>query len=613
MRLMQDLVGETLSDRYRLVARVAGGGMGEVYRGFDLLLDRPVAVKVLQPSLANDPGLVERFKAEARAAARFAHSNVVGVYDWGSDGRTYYMVMEYVSGSDLRDLLVTRGALEPAQAAEIVAAMCDGLGAAHSAGLVHRDIKPENVLMARDGHVKVADFGIAVLADAERTAPSGGIPGTLRYLSPEQARGYEATAASDIWAAGMVLCELLTGSPPLQGAGAELLRRRASEPPLPPSALAPRTPPDLDAVVMRACAVDPDDRYDEASDMAHALRRAAARSLPSAPPVGSLLIDLTGEVHLPDIDATHFDAARRSGRRGLSVLKKGARALLIASVLSAVVVAGARAAPYLFGPGRVDVPGVVGLTRVRAQRQAAAAGLTLVVSGSRRVLAYARGDIVAQTPSGGTIEEGSDLVVVSSAGPPLEKVPALVGMSSGEALNALRAGGLQAGEIAERNSPHDEGTIIGQSPAGGKLEWGSEVGLVVSTGPKPLEVPEVSGKATPDALKLLKKAGFATITSEAYSDDVAGGAVVGTSPAAGTRATSGTEIEVIVSVGPRFEELTLPDVRGLQVDQARAQLERMGFDVGIVDSCDGGSTVVETDPIAGEAVLENESIALFLC
>src|SRR5918992_713882 len=224
MRLMRDLVSATLNDRYRIVSRIAGGGMGEVYRGHDLLLDRPVAVKVLQPALAADPELVDRFRLEARAAARLTHPNVVGVYDWGSeDDRTYYMVMEYVAGTDLRDVLVTKGSLEPVQAAEVVASICDALAAAHACGLVHRDVKPENVLIARNGDVKVADFGIAIVVDADRTSPGGTVPGTLRYLAPEQAQGLAATPWSDIWAAGAVLAELVTGRPPQQGAGADFL------------------------------------------------------------------------------------------------------------------------------------------------------------------------------------------------------------------------------------------------------------------------------------------------------------------------------------------------------------------------------------------------------
>jgi serine/threonine-protein kinase len=260
VRLARDLVGATFSDRYRLIARIAGGGMGEVYRGHDMLLDRYVAVKILQPTLAGNPEFVDRFKQEARAAARLLHPNVVAVYDYGSeDERTNYIVMEYVAGTDLRDLLVGRGALQSSQAAEIMSAVCDALAAAHEVELVHRDVKPENVLLSRTGTVKVADFGIAVVADAERTAP-GGVPGTLRYLSPEQAAGLPATAASDIWAAGALLAECLTGIPPSQGSGPELMARRAQEDPIPPSEFDPEIHSDLDRIVVRACARDPLDR-----------------------------------------------------------------------------------------------------------------------------------------------------------------------------------------------------------------------------------------------------------------------------------------------------------------------------------------------------------------
>ncbi|MGH2736186.1 MAG: protein kinase domain-containing protein, partial [Actinomycetota bacterium] len=272
MRVLRDLVGQCLSGRYRLIARLAGGGMGEVYRAHDLLLDRPVAVKVMHPSLAADPALVERFKAEARAAARLSHPNVVAVHDWGAESdETYYMVMEYVSGSDLRDLLTAAGTLDSDAALGVVAAVCDALQAAHGGGLVHRDVKPENILIARDGTVKVADFGIAALAGVDRT-DGGPILGTLRYLSPEQAAGREATDASDLWAAGAVLYELVTGRPPPNGTSAETLHRRATEPPEAPSEVNPLLGGELDEIVLRACAVDPGERFGSAAEMAAALR-----------------------------------------------------------------------------------------------------------------------------------------------------------------------------------------------------------------------------------------------------------------------------------------------------------------------------------------------------
>ena len=204
-----------------------------------------------------------RFKQEARSAARLNHPNIVSVHDWGAeDDRTYYMVMEYVSGTDLREVLTLRGPVAPGQAIDIVAGVCEALGVAHAAGLVHRDIKPENILIARDGTVKVTDFGIAAVADVDLTMPGGTIPGTIRYMAPEQARGDEATYASDVWAAGALLFELLTGEPLFEGGGLETLQLRAFEQPRRPSEVDAGIPAVIDPLVTTACDPDPIKRYE---------------------------------------------------------------------------------------------------------------------------------------------------------------------------------------------------------------------------------------------------------------------------------------------------------------------------------------------------------------
>ena len=612
-RLMEDLVGTTLSGRYRLVSRLAGGGMGEVYRGHDLLLDRPVAVKVLQPSLASDHDLVERFKDEARAAARLTHPNVVGVFDWGSaDDHTYYMVMEYVAGSDLRDLLVTRGSLEPAQAAEIVAAACDALAAAHAGGLVHRDVKPENVLIARDGTVKVADFGIAVVVDADHTVPGGGVPGTLRYLSPEQAQGHEATWASDVWAAGAVLAELLTGQPPLQGAGADLLHRRACEEPTPPSSIAAGIPAELDAIVLRACALDPAERFEDASYMAHELRRAAIRSLPDAPPVESLLRELTGELLLERPRLEGPAEPLRRGRRLLRVLGTTAKIVLVAALLAALALGGARAAPFLFGPADVAVPDLTGLSTRRAAAEAEGAGLTTAIASRRRVLGQPRGEVISQSPARGSVEEGTVVSLVVSAGPPLHRVPNTVGASRERALERLEAAGL-VGAPTARYAEARPGTIVAQSPSGGMIEAGARVELEVSKGPRPRPLPKVANMSPLEAVRALKRAGFVPVIDKTYSNSVPARAVIGTAPRAGRRIPAGSEVDLRISAGPRFRELEMPDVRGDSGVSARAALQELGLRVRVVDSCGGGTMVVESDPIAGTPIRENDAVALFLC
>lgn len=614
MKVMRDLVGEVLSHRYRLVGRIASGGMGEVYRGHDMLLDRTVAVKVLQPSLAADPELVNRFRAEARAAARLSHPNIVAVHDWGSeDERTYYMVMEYVSGSDLRDLLISRGSIDPSHAASIMASACEALAVAHARGLVHRDVKPENILLARDGTVKVADFGIAAMVDADRTSPGGSIPGTLRYLSPEQARGEDADKASDIWAAGAVLCELLIGAPPSSGMGPEMLRRRATEPVEAPSNLDPSVPSELDAIVLTACALERADRYRDASEMARDLRAVAGASTYEVPPVDQLLDHLTGEIRLPDMEPTTFVSNRARRRR----LKKRSRFrnAMIALAIALVLLIGGRAAAWLFLPQMVPIPELTGISKTAAAAEAEAAGFEIAVVDRERTPDVPEGHVIEQSPADGELREGSTIELVVSAGPPLSKVPELVGLQLGEVEKRLSERELEIGTLTKEYTDKPEGTVLSQDPVDGKAEWGSAVDLVVSKGPEPTEVPDVTGTTGEKAERILDKAGLVPKLISAYSDDVPEGRVISTDPIATAVIGEGSEVQVYVSIGPQFEKLKMPDVRNMNVDSARAKLERLGLRVEVVQSgqCEGGSTVVETDPIAGSTVRENDKVALFVC
>lgn len=612
MRVMGDLVGEVLSHRYRLVGRIAGGGMGEVYRGHDLLLDRTVAVKVLQPSLAADPELVGRFKAEARAAARLSHPNIVAVHDWGAENdSTYYMVMEYVSGSDLRDLLVSRGSIEPAHAASIMASVCEALYVAHSRGLVHRDVKPENILLARDGTVKVADFGIAAMVDADRTTPGGTIPGTLRYLSPEQARGEEATSSADIWAAGAVLCELLTGSPPGSGNGVDMIRRRATEGIAPPSSTREGIPEELDEIVMKACALETADRYVSADLMARELRSIAG-DVPDAPPMDILLDHVTGEVRLPDMEPTTF-VSGRVRRKQLRKRRLRTRLLIALPLVLLLIMGGVGAAKWLFAPEMVGVPQIEGKAKRAAVEMLRERGLQLEVVGKRRTGEVQPGAILEQSPNGGELEEGSTIEVVVSAGYPMLPVPKVVGLSLKATETRLSVHKLEVGDIDYRYSLEPQGSVIEQDPSDGKLEWYEKVNLVVSKGPEPVAVPDVTGKSAAAAAKALEAAGFVPAPVDAYSDDVPEGDVISTDPAGGQVIGKGAEVRIYVSIGPEFEEVKMPDLRGVSLSAAQAKLKELGLRYRVIESCAGGSTVVETDPLAGTTLRENDTVALFVC
>jgi serine/threonine-protein kinase len=520
------------------------------------------------------------------------------------------MVMEYVAGNDLRDLLVTRTALEPAQAAEIMAAVCYALAAAHSGGLVHRDVKPENILIARDGTVKVADFGIAVVADADRTVVGGSIQGTLRYLSPEQAQGFEASWASDIWASGAVLSELLTGLPPSNGVGTDLLARRAQDPPEAPSKLAPNVPPQLDEIVLQACALDPLERFENASAMANSLKRVSVRSLPDAPPLESLVAELTGEIPAGAARGPRTYRRRRRGRikRALARVVKLVLLLLVAAALA---LGGAQAAPFLFGPATVEVPEVTGLRLSVAERRADVMGLETRIAERRRVADVARNLVIAQSPSGGHVKEGTLVSLIVSAGPPLKQVPAVVGKSRAAAERALRRVGLEAGRVSKRYSSEKEGAVAVQIPASGLVELGHEVALVISKGPRPVEVPEVAGLDRDKAAKLLKAAGFVVTLSKDFSEEVRKGRAALTRPIGPL--PKGSHVELVLSLGPRYAMLDMPDVRGLSATEAVASLEESGLRARTVDSCGGGGIVADTDPIAGTPVRENDVVALFLC
>src|SRR5207302_10196107 len=266
---LEALIRSTVAGRYRVVGRIAAGGMGEVYRAEDTVLGREVALKVLHPQFAGDRGFVDRFRRQARAAAILNHPNIVGVYDWGLTEGTYFMVMEYVRGHNLRTLLSEYGRLQPLQVVEIAAQVLSALDHAHGHGIVHRDVKPENILIAGDGTVKVADFGLArAFADASISQAEGTVTGTVQYLAPEQIQGDPADPRTDLYATGVVMFELLTGKPPFSGeTSVAIAYKHLTESVPAPSSRAPAVPPEMDAIVLHATEREPDDRPPSARTM----------------------------------------------------------------------------------------------------------------------------------------------------------------------------------------------------------------------------------------------------------------------------------------------------------------------------------------------------------
>ncbi|RJK96859.1 Stk1 family PASTA domain-containing Ser/Thr kinase [Vallicoccus soli] len=569
--LSDPLVGRVLDGRYRVVARIARGGMATVYEALDTRLDRPVAVKVMHPALAADEEAVARFIREARASARLSDPGVVAVFDQGTDGDEVFLVMEHVEGRTLRALLRERGRLGPGEALDLLERVLAALAAAHRAGIVHRDVKPENVLLADDGRVKVADFGLARAATSSHTG--GALVGTVSYLAPELVERGVADARSDVYSAGVVLFELLTGGKPFTGDSAvQVAYRHVHDDVPPPSSRVPGLDPALDRIVARATSRDPDGRPADAGAMLDevvaAHRRLGAEALEHDPgaPEPTLVVDADG--HEPTTAVPRHGTPRR--RR---------RSPLVALLLVLALLGGGTAWWYAAGPGaRTDVPALLGLTAEQAADRAREAGLevrTLDPAYSETVPA---GQVLRTEPGpGGSVADGGTVGVVLSRGPERIAVPDVVGAPRDDAEAAVDGAGLQPVVEGRWDDDVPAGEVVSVSPGEGQeLRRGTAVTLVVSRGPAPVELEDWSGRPADEATEALEGAGLVVEREEAYDEQVARGDVLVQDPAAST-VRRGDTVTLLVSLGPPLVDV--PRVVDRKVDDAREALEGAGFAV----------------------------------
>ena len=512
-----------------------------VRRGVDVRLGRDVAVKVLRADLARDPSFQARFRREAQAAASLNAPTIVSVYDTGEDEHGVpYIVMEHVEGRTLRDVLQSEGRLLPQRALEVTADICAALDVAHSAGIVHRDIKPGNVMLTRAGEVKVMDFGIArAAADTSAMTQTAAVIGTAAYLSPEQARGEHVDARSDLYSTGCLLYELVTGAPPFQGdSPVAVAYQHVREDPEPPSAYDETLPSQVDAVVLKAMAKNPANRYQSAQEMRADLLRARAGDEVLATPV------LEAPVTLAPAAITTLRAPdERSGKRGLAY---GAFGL----VLLGLVVGTAMLVRALLGTdaGLVPAPALVGLDQREAVVLLAQQGLQLGTV-TEEFDEKPFGTVLSQSPDQGIVvpPNGSvDLVV--SKGIEQTVVPAeVIGLSREEAEVLLRERKLQLGEVVTRDGLYVPGTVLGISPAPGEqVRAGTTVTLTVASGQ--VEVPDVRGRARDEATALLQRAGF-SVGIELRDDPGPPDRVLDQSPV-NQRAERGSTVTIVVSQVP---------------------------------------------------------------
>jgi len=567
--------------------------MGEVLRARDKVLGRTVALKILPVELARRPGLIEMFRAEAQAAALISHPGVVQVYDWGEEEETYYMVMEYVRGRNLRQVLASNGPLAPRQACEVMSQVLAALAAAHEQGLVHRDVKPENIMVSTKGVIKVADFGIARAAQA--AGLTSGMVGTVAYVAPEQAKGGEIDGRTDIYSAGCVLYELLTGSLPFEGDAASILNQHLTQTVPPPSIQAPNARA-LDMVVDKATKRNRLDRYESVSRMRLDVLQAMA-TMPDAPALESLTREVTSEEAVESLK-TSIVVRKRQRRR-------------ISWVTAAVLLVAMGAAGFFFRP--TAVPELVGLKQETAAGRLSNVGLKPKY---RRVFADAAAGVVFQSDPrpGRTVLRTSSVELSISKGPQLVDAPAVAGKPIDEAKRSIAASGLLLGRVEPRNDKQAQGTVLDQSPKPGRARKSDPMNLVVSAGPAIVDVPDVGGAPFSAAVTQLAGIGFDTTRIDAFGD-AASGTVIGQSPRPGEKLEQGKVVQLTVSKGT--QPFVLPDLKGKACADAKAQLGALGMSASVRSAGGQQATcaankVLEQEPLPGSSGHKGQAATLYV-
>jgi eukaryotic-like serine/threonine-protein kinase len=619
MATQNTLTGTLFAGRYRVTRKLGGGGMADVYLAEDQELGRRVAVKILHNRYQNDVQFVERFRREATHAAGLSHPNIVAIFDRGEVDGSYFIVMEYVEGRTLKELIRSRGPCPIPVAIAYTRQILSALRYAHRNGVVHRDIKPHNVIVDPEGVVKVTDFGIA-RAGASQMTEEGAIIGTAQYLSPEQARGAPVDQTSDLYSTGVVLYELLTARVPFSGESpVEIAMKHIGETPKAPSDLRPEVPEDLDLVVLRALSKEPKERYQSASAMDSDLEavargghvpvetaEAATMVLGGAGVDGDTAVTQLARRPRPVAGyPTDFDPMRRR-RRPIWPWLVGAGALLALLVAGVLLFDTVR--DQLEAAKPVAVPYVVALREDQAVGLITEEGLVPRV---RRVSHsdVPEGVVIAQNPTEGTrVEEGSRVLLDVSSGKPEVTIPSVVGQSRDSAVAELTDAGLDA-QVKQVNSDKPADTVTAQDPAAGLVVVeGTRVRINVSAGPRPISVPSVVNLPYDQARAELQGAGFG-VTRVDVASDLAKGIVVDQDPSGGTESSRGTTVTLSVSRGP--STVAVPDVTFEDATVARATLENAGFRVReVVEATDDPSMdgIVTAQAPSGSTQAEQNSL-----
>lgn len=565
-----NMIGRVFNNRYQITERIGIGGMAEVYSAQDNVLGRLVAVKVMLPQYAADPSFTQRFRQEAAAAANLQSPYIVNVYDWGQDDGTYYIVMEFVRGSDLKTAINERGSINQRKVAEIGSQVCQALSVAHGLDIIHRDIKPQNIMVQPDGNVKVMDFGIARAKNSVKTQTSS-VLGTAHYISPEQAQGKELTAASDVYSLGIVLYESATGHLPFDGPDAvSVAMKQVNDAPAPPHEINPDIDPAFEAIIMKALAKNPTERFATSKDMRSALNDYLAGR----------------PVNLGD---------------GFT----GAETVVMGGVIPAVapgVADGTAVMPAMAGM-KPDAP-----TQARSFRADNGGGK----KNNKKTIAIVVAIIAALALVGGIA-----FALMSGSNTPAETVavPSVTGKTVDEATAAIEQAGFSVGTIEEKfNTNVEAGNVVSQDPAANsKADKGTKINLIVSKGTQEIEVPDLEGKTVDEAKKELTANGlkYAAGTAE-YSSSIAKDLIARQDVAAGTKVSKDTVITYYQSLGS--EGTTVPNVVGQSEGAATTTLNNIGLIVTTeyTYSDQPSGTVISQTPSADQKLKDGGTVHLVI-
>ncbi|MEV6961990.1 Stk1 family PASTA domain-containing Ser/Thr kinase [Streptomyces sp. NPDC051207] len=632
-----------LGGRYELGQVLGRGGMAEVYLGHDTRLGRTVAVKTLRADLARDPSFQARFRREAQSAASLNHPAIVAVYDTGEDyidGVSIpYIVMEYVDGSTLRELLHSGRKLLPERAMEMTVGILQGLEYAHRNGIVHRDIKPANVMLTRNGQVKVMDFGIArAMGDSGMTmTQTAAVIGTAQYLSPEQAKGEQVDARSDLYSTGCLLYELLTVRPPFVGdSPVAVAYQHVREEPQTPSVFDPEITPEMDAIVMKALVKDPDYRYQSADEMradieacldgqpvaaTAAMGAAGYAGYPDDQPTTALRADAGGGATsmLPPMnpDDGGYGYDDRPDRRRQKKSNTSTILLVVAGVL--VLVGAILIGKWAFsgndtGNDQVAAPNFIGETKAGAEKLALNVDLKVSFA-SEPCEDQSKGKICSQNPVAGTkVDKQSTVNLVVSTGSPKVAVPSVIGLSLDEAKDKLEGDDYELTvETETRESSEDPGTVLDQDPIKGtEVEKGSTITLTIAKEEAKATVPDVARKSCDEAVAQMQANDLRGTCTEVETDDPAlVGKVVATTPEAGSSVDKNSTVTIQIGKAKETPQTQVPTVQGQSVKDARKAIQDAGLQVGnITGPGDDNAIVLVSNPGQGTTVPKGSKVDL---